>query len=160
MKKTRERELRLKLKIGSRLKRLRMEKNLTQKELAVMVSGGLDYTYIGKIERGEQLPSLKILLKISDALSVPVATFFQDELFAAASDIASSELRYLISEETGRQLVEALKLVDKEDFPLLIEIIQVLGRHRKTTKSDQEEETEQEPAACLLAAETMTSYRK
>jgi transcriptional regulator with XRE-family HTH domain len=52
---------RLSSEIGSRLKKLLMEKGLTQKELASKVKGGLDYTYIGKIERGQQLPSLRAL---------------------------------------------------------------------------------------------------
>lgn len=147
----------MKLEIGSRLKRLRMERSLTQKELAVKVSGGLDYTYIGKIERGEQLPSLKILLKICEALSVPAASFFQDEAVAAVSDISSSELRYLLSEETGRELVRALSLVHKDDLPLLIEIIQALGRHSNAAQKKLYEES---PSAGLLAAEKMSSYKK
>ena len=61
----------LKVEIGKRLKRLRLQKGSTQKELAAKVRGGLDYTYIGKIERGEQLPSLKILIKISEAKRSP-----------------------------------------------------------------------------------------
>lgn len=146
----------MKLEIGSRLKRLRMERNLTQKELAEKVSGGLDYTYIGKIERGDQLPSLKILLKISEALSVPVAAFFQDEA-AAVSDISSSELRNLASGENGRELVRALRLVHKDDLPLLVEIIQVLGRHRSAAQKKSYEES---PSAGLLAAEKMSSYKK
>ena len=147
----------MKLEIGGRLKRLRMERSLTQKELAIKVSGGLDYTYIGKIERGEQLPSLKILLKISEALSVPVASFFQDEAVAGVSDISSSELRYLISEETGRGLVRALKVVHKDYVPLLIEIIQVLGRHRNAV---QKKKCEGSPLAGLLAADELSGYKK
>ncbi len=145
------------LEIGSRLKRLRMDRNLTQKELAVKVSGGLDYTYIGKIERGEQLPSLKILLRISEALSIPLASFFQDEAVAAVSEISTSELRYLVSEKPGRELVRALRVLHKDDLPLLIEIIQVLGRHRKAV---QKKKCEKSPLANLLAAEEMSAYKK
>ena len=58
----------MKVEIGIRVKKLRLAKGLTQKEFAASVRGGLDYTYIGKIERGEQLPSLKILLKIDREL--------------------------------------------------------------------------------------------
>src|SRR6266567_7340946 len=86
------RESYLKVEIGKRLKRLRLEKGFTQKELAVRVKGGLDYTYIGKIERGEQLPSLKILIKISEALSVPIGSFFQEESSPSVCGIPCSEL--------------------------------------------------------------------
>lgn len=149
----------MKLKIGSRLKRMRIEKSLTQKELAVKVSGGLDYTYIGKIERGEQLPSLKILLKISDALSVPVAFFFQDESAATADDMVSG-LDSLTSIEAGRQLVQALWSLDQDDFPLVTEIIQILGKHRNGTKKEQLKMVKEKTTDWPIAAETMTGYKK
>ena len=149
----------MKLKIGSRLKRLRIEKSLTQKELAVMVSGGLDYTYIGKIERGEQLPSLKILLKISNALSVPVASFFQDESAAAARDMPP-ELGCLAGTEKGHQLAKALRSLDDDDIPLIIEIIRVLGKHRKTAKNENNEGAKEKPPDWPIAAETMIGYKK
>jgi transcriptional regulator with XRE-family HTH domain len=62
--------------IGLTLRRLRLEQGATQKELAQRVAGGMDATYIGKIERGEQLPSLKVLLRLSKALHVSVGEFF------------------------------------------------------------------------------------
>ncbi len=147
----------MKIEIGSRLKRLRMEKGLTQKELAAMVSGGLDYTYIGKIERDEQLPSLKILSKICEAFAVPVAYFFRDEAADAISDIVSSELRYLVCEEKGRELVRALRQLHKDDLPLLIEIVQVLARHRSTAGNKPYKVS---PEPTLLAAEKKSRYRK
>ncbi len=147
----------MKIEIGSRLKKMRMEKSLTQKELAAMVSGGLDYTYIGKIERGEQLPSLKILIRISEALTVPVASFFHDEATVAINDIAKSELRYFLSEEKGRELVRALRLLHKDDLPLLIEIVQVLARHRSAAGIKPYKVS---PEPTFLAAEKKSRYRK
>lgn len=124
----------MKVEIGKRLKRLRLEKGFTQKELAARVRGGLDYTYIGKIERGEQLPSLKILIKISEALSVPVGYFFGDEAVPAVNEIPASELKLLVKEEKGRELLRALKLLHEDDILLLTEIIRVLNRHRNAAK--------------------------
>lgn len=60
-------------KIGKKIRRLRKEQELTQKGLAEIMKkeiGHIDYTYIGRIERGEQLPSLKTLYRISKALQV------------------------------------------------------------------------------------------
>ena len=62
--------------IGLTLQRLRREQGLTQKGLAQQVAGRIDATYIGKIERGDQLPSLKILLRLGNALHVPASAFF------------------------------------------------------------------------------------
>jgi transcriptional regulator with XRE-family HTH domain len=124
--------LHLKSKIGRRLKKLRTEKGLTQKGLAATVRGGLDYTYIGKIERGEQLPSLKILLKISEALSVPVSSFFPDETVSAVSDVSVPEMDYRAGDERRGKLLATLKLLHEDDIPLLVEIAKVLARHRRT----------------------------
>jgi transcriptional regulator with XRE-family HTH domain len=46
--------------IGQTLRAFRQRKGLTQKELASKIQGEVDYSYIGKIERGEQLPALKL----------------------------------------------------------------------------------------------------
>ncbi len=53
-------EQQLACEIGLILQRLRRDKGWTQKALAQRVAGGVNTTYIGKIERGDQLPSLKI----------------------------------------------------------------------------------------------------
>lgn len=145
----------MKAEIGKRLKRLRLERGLTQKELAARVKGGLDYTYIGKIERCEQLPSLKILIKIGEALSVPVAYFFRDERVAIPRGILPSELKHLLEDERGRELVQALQLIHGEDIQLVTEIIRVLGRHRKGSKAAPYDAGDD---ASRMAAEEDTSY--
>jgi len=51
-----------------RLKQLRVQKGLSQTELGELAK--IDYTHIGKYERGESNPSLETLVLISDALNV------------------------------------------------------------------------------------------
>lgn len=121
-------------KIGRRLKRLRTDRGLTQKELASQVEGGLDYTYIGKIERGEQLPSLKILLGLSEALGVPLDFFFQSEDTATVS-LLTADLEGLLKQPGAHELILALRQLHPEDLPLVTEIIHVLNRHRSTAES-------------------------
>lgn len=147
----------MKVEIGKRLKRLRMERGITQKALAAQVKGSLDYTYIGKIERGEQLPSLKILIKISEALAVEVGYFFQDEPVKAAREIFNSDFGRFIKDNKGRELVHALQLLDKEDIPLIVEIIRVLSRHRKASNKTSSDAAVE---GCLMAAEGPASYEK
>ena len=147
----------MKVEIGKRLKGLRLEKGFTQKELAARVSGGLDYTYIGKIERGEQFPSLKILIKISEALSVSVGHFFRNDTVSAVHEIPAAELRFLVKREKGRELLLALKLLHEEDIPLLAEIARVLVRHRNAAKGKPFDTLED---GSLMAAEEETPYEK
>jgi transcriptional regulator with XRE-family HTH domain len=54
-------------KIGKRIKRLRLEQGLSQRQLAVP---GVSYAYISRIEAGTRTPSLKALIKIADKLEV------------------------------------------------------------------------------------------
>lgn len=118
----------LKIQIGRRLRRIRRMRDLTQKELANKIVGRVDYTYIGKIERGEQLPSLKVLGKLSDALTVPLAFFFQEEVL---SHLLPEELRKLSGEAERTALLREVAKVSRGDIPLLVEIIRVLNAHRR-----------------------------
>jgi transcriptional regulator with XRE-family HTH domain len=52
-------------KIGKRIKKLRLEKGLSQRELA---SEGVTYAYISRIEAGTRNPSLKALIKLAPKL--------------------------------------------------------------------------------------------
>ncbi len=121
----------LNLGIGNKLKLLRIEKGLSQKELAAMVAGGVDYTYIGKIERETQLPSLKILIRISQALDVSFKYFFCDGEEHSESLIQSDKVTSLALAKDKLILQRELKQLDNNDLPLLIEIVRALNKHRK-----------------------------
>lgn len=117
--------------IGSTLKRLRTEKGLTQKELAAKVIGGLDYTYIGKIERDEQLPSLKILLKISEALAVPLNSFFIEDTEELVLSSCSEKVTSFNVAKDRFTLQKELNQLHSNDLQLVIEIVRALNKHRK-----------------------------
>lgn len=122
--------------IGKKLRELRQRKGLTQKELALKIQGKVDYSYIGKIERGEQLPSLKMLTRLSEALAVPLSYFFQ----GLDSDPAAGSQGLKAGEETlGRQqerlLRAMLRTVHNDDIPLLVEIVRLLNKHRNTQRT-------------------------
>jgi transcriptional regulator with XRE-family HTH domain len=53
--------------IGQRLKRLRLERGLSQRELA---APGVSYAYISRIEAGTRQPSVKALRRLAEKLSV------------------------------------------------------------------------------------------
>lgn len=61
---------------GLRLKAIRLEKQLSQEDLAAVA--GLHRTYIGSAERGERNVSLVNLYKIAAALDVPVTKLVSD----------------------------------------------------------------------------------
>lgn len=54
--------------VGKNVRRLRIQKGMTQEELAFEAE--IDLTYIGGIERGRRNPSLMVLVRIAKALGV------------------------------------------------------------------------------------------
>lgn len=57
--------------VGKNIRGLRLERGLTQEQLAFAAS--LDLTYIGGIERGRRNPSLLVMVRIATALDTTPA---------------------------------------------------------------------------------------
>lgn len=53
---------------GTNVRRVRQAKKLTQEQLAF--DAEIDLTYLGGIERGKRNPSLMVMARIAEALSV------------------------------------------------------------------------------------------
>jgi len=66
----------IKKKFGKNLKRLRLEKGISQESLAL--SADLDRTYIPSIEKGERNVSISVVEKLVNALDVNISEFFKD----------------------------------------------------------------------------------
>ncbi len=64
------------LKIGHKIKTLRIENNLGQGDLSYKT--GISKSIISKIENGRSVPSLPILLNIIKHLNIDLITFFKD----------------------------------------------------------------------------------
>jgi len=83
------------MRLGQQVKKLRKSFKLTQKEFAGRVPGQVDNTYIGKIERGHSLPSIKLLMRVAETYHVPVAYFFLDtSLVEAVSLNVKEDIRH------------------------------------------------------------------
>src|SRR5436853_6737864 len=72
--------------IGARLRRLRVERGLSQRELS---SPGVSYAYISRIEAGARTPSVKALRMLAQKLGVT------PEYLETGSDLGAGELREL-----------------------------------------------------------------
>lgn len=55
--------------VGGNVRRLRIERGLTQEQLAF--DAKIDLTYEGGIERGKRNPSLLVMVRIAEVLRVP-----------------------------------------------------------------------------------------
>src|SRR5438477_8680732 len=72
--------------VGERLRRLRLEHGLSQRDLS---APGVSYAYISRIEAGARQPSVKALRKLAAKLGVSV------EYLETGSDLSSSDEREL-----------------------------------------------------------------
>ncbi len=140
----------IKEQIGKRLRDLRQKKGLTQKGMAKMA--GVDYTYIGKIERGEQLPSLNVLIRFAECLSLPLDRFFMGEATRRLVSLAPQDVYKSMQRENLWELLRLLEGVTEEDISLLIEIVRVLRRHREVSVKRKE--------GLPMVAESQEGYKK
>jgi len=62
--------------VGRNVKRLRQAKKLTQEALAH--AAGIDTRYVGGIERGQENPSVAVLGRLAEALSVHPKALLED----------------------------------------------------------------------------------
>jgi len=69
----------VKSKIGIRIKELREQKNMSQKDLAY--SADLDRSYIASVENGQRNISIVNIEKVSIALGVTLKEFFNNGKF-------------------------------------------------------------------------------
>jgi transcriptional regulator with XRE-family HTH domain len=61
--------------LGAQLRRLRLDRQMTQETLAELAS--LNYKYIGRIELGKADPGADVLVRIARALAIPVGELFE-----------------------------------------------------------------------------------
>ncbi len=69
----------VKLKIGQRIKELREQVNMSQKDLSF--AADLDRSYIASIENGQRNVSIVNIEKIAIALNVTLKEFFKSNYF-------------------------------------------------------------------------------
>lgn len=111
--------------LGKKVRRIRQELGLTQEQLGERAS--LHYTYIGQVERGTKLPSLKTLKKIASALNTDLDYFLEE------GDKYHVSTRHLLEKE----LLAVVRDRSPEEIRLIIDIIKRIfshldeGKHRK-----------------------------
>jgi transcriptional regulator with XRE-family HTH domain len=76
--------------VGKRLRRLRLERDLSQRELA---APGVSYAYISRIEAGTRQPSVKALRKLAGRLGVSAAYLETGVERTETDDLAESLVR-------------------------------------------------------------------
>ncbi|MDK2901802.1 MAG: hypothetical protein PWR14_706 [Thermosediminibacterales bacterium] len=101
--------------IGNRIRQLRIKSGLTQEQLGEKAN--LHYSYIGQVERGDKVPSLKTLKKITKALNTSLDYLLEpEEEYRVKSD------RELLKQE----LVSLLKNRSNKEMEMILNIIRTI----------------------------------
>lgn len=90
--------------IGKKIRQIRRKQNLTQEELGEKAN--LHYSYIGQMERGDKIPSLKTLNRIAKALNVGLDYILEGPLKyspASSAEDAINEFVHILRTRPARQ---------------------------------------------------------
>jgi len=91
-----------KQELGERIKRFRLERNLTLKE--VEVKAKVSATHVSEIERGMTSPTVGALAKIARALGTEPSYFLQNDSHPAVSVVRKGKRRVMRYEEWGARI--------------------------------------------------------
>jgi transcriptional regulator with XRE-family HTH domain len=97
--------------LGKAIRETRLKLGLTQEGLGKRAN--LHYSYIGQVERGNKVPSIKTLKRIAAALNVNVEDLLEKEPSAMTSD----------EDILIKELVNSVKDCSAEELKLYINII-------------------------------------
>jgi HTH-type transcriptional regulator, competence development regulator len=91
--------------LGRRLRRLRMARNMTQRQLAELAE--FSNTNYAVLEAGAGNATLLVLARVAKALAVPISSLFEDTAGATTTGAEGVIVRLLVElERVGRHLEE------------------------------------------------------
>jgi transcriptional regulator with XRE-family HTH domain len=115
--------------LGDRLRRLRSERNISQRDLAGQA--GISVNSISLIERGEISPSVATLQSLATALKIKISYFFDDESVGNVLHIKAAERPVLTSGGVQIEGVgQRLKTQELEPFRITLEPQAVSGERQ------------------------------
>lgn len=102
-------------RLGNFIRNGRLDLNLTQEQLAEKL--GCNLSFLGNIERGKNMPSLKLFCKIIRTLNLSADEFIYQTLLAQS--------------KTYRQLVQLLSQCTPRELSILLENARTLLANRE-----------------------------
>ena len=97
-------------KIGARIRKLRMEKGLTQAELSELAD--CSNNYLSHVETAQSKVSLTVLLRIATALDTSLDYFLLDTPFARPSTLMETEIAAKLQRCSPAALVAVNHMLD------------------------------------------------
>ncbi len=109
---------------GENLKRMREEKNMSQKDLALKARLGTGT--IEKYESNEQIPDTQTILKLSTVLDIPASELLEREMINHQSSDVDPEMEQLIKEighKRTKLILRKAKEFSEEDFLRVMQML-------------------------------------
>jgi HTH-type transcriptional regulator, competence development regulator len=129
-----------KMDFGQRIRELRRERNLSQRDLAAKI--GIDFTYLSKIEVGRmEPPSEPVIRRMAQELGAD-----EDELINLAGKVPK-ELKAVLDDNP--EAVELLRVLSEQRLPddtyrTMLGIVRKAQSEASSDKSPSDEETEED----------------
>jgi transcriptional regulator with XRE-family HTH domain len=101
------------MNIGDNIKRIRKEKGIQQKKIALDL--GLDQSNYNKIENGKREPSIELINKLSAYLDVSVNDLFNE------NEIIPKEVT--IEDKNATEQIKLIQQLDEEDKLIIFRIV-------------------------------------
>ena len=112
--------MKLKDRVALRIKTVRKLRGLTQEQLAEKIDRTV-YA-VSQLERGRSLPSFETLERLSEALSVPIRDFFDED--GADEDINPRRVRLMTV------LVDNARALTDDDLETTVEVVRAMWTRR------------------------------
>ena len=98
--------------VGSRIKQLRITRNMSQEELALTIN--MHPSYLGSVERGEKCPTIETIYKISAGLKTPIHELLDiDSELVPTEREAVQRIASALSKLTDEEAVKVAEVVEK-----------------------------------------------
>lgn len=97
------------IQIGRNIKKIRLKRKMSQMTAAEIA--GISDNFWGSVERGRQMPSSVVILKIADALRTPLCRLLSMNHCPYVNDNFLVEVEKLFSEKESNERQKALKLL-------------------------------------------------
>jgi transcriptional regulator with XRE-family HTH domain len=94
---------------GRLLRATRKDRKMSLGKLAEKVDIGVKH--LGRIERGEKVPSFELIIALAKELSTSPATFFHFENANADSKFLAQQLQALLTQRDAKQLRKAFRVL-------------------------------------------------
>ncbi|WP_064092819.1 helix-turn-helix domain-containing protein [Rossellomorea aquimaris] len=109
---------------GENLKRVREERKITQKDLALRARLGT--RTIEKYEANEQIPDTQTILKLSTVLDIPASELLEREMLDHHPTGVDAEMEQLIQElgpKRTKLILRKAKEISEEDFLRVMQML-------------------------------------